>query len=103
MPITGCTLTGTISANQNRPFTAGDGNYGRSFDQYEADAQASLTGAVVNEGPYVDMQTIVRAVCAAYATLYTDETQQQVSPFTIMCLMRDTLNLMLMNRQPRAI
>ena len=97
MAITGCTLTGTISDTPDRPQVS-DGTYLRSFDSHEANAGDSLLGVVSNEGPYQDMTVILTAVANAYASLWTTATQQQLSPRSILMLMRDTLLFMLNNR-----
>lgn len=100
MPITTVTLTGTASNYADRPFTAGDGNYGRSLDASEADAPSNLSGAVVGKGLYQDITAFLAALSNAYGTVYTSPsgTSQQLSPFAMLCMIRDAANFMLANR-----
>jgi hypothetical protein len=93
-PITHVALTGDPSTYADVPFTAGDGNYGRSLNRYEADAPTNLTGAITGQGLYQDINAVLAALSAAYSSTNS----LSISPYVILCMIRDACNFMLANR-----
>src|SRR5437762_11627292 len=98
-PITYVTFIADTETYPDRPFTAGDGNYGRSMDAFEGDAVANLTGAVTNEGLYQSITAFLTSLAVVYEAAYkTDGTPQQTSPWVMACMVRDALNTMIVQR-----
>jgi hypothetical protein len=93
-PITHVSYTGNPSTYQDQPFTAGDGNYGRSLNAHEANAPEALTGAVTSEGLYQDITAHLAALSAKYSSVNS----LTVSPYTLLNMIRDACTFMLVNR-----